>query len=186
MPEVVRGIRASLQLERNSSSHDGHAPTTPLREPRNVRFDPDTPDLEREVTPQQRLDSVDTGLSTSSANARRKSRDQQRKERRSEPERDAYYDSRAATKREFRRRASTLQDYYAEHPTLLPQLPFTWRHGWKRWKLFFTIFIIVVDASVIPIVLYYTMHFIGHIEGWISERRTTFLFGRTLPSDNQS
>lgn len=86
------------------------------------------------------------------------------------PERAAYYDSRAATKREFRRRASTLQEYYQEHPELLPQLPFTWRHGFKRWKLFFTIFIMVVDACVLPIVLYYSMKFAGHVQGWISMR----------------
>lgn len=82
---------------------------------------------------------------------------------------DAYYDSRAATKREFKRRASTLQEYYKQHPTLLPQLPFTWKHGFKRWKLFALIFLIFVDACVVPIVLYYAMRFAGNVQGWISE-----------------
>jgi hypothetical protein len=105
------------------------------------------------------------------ASGRRKSSQQRREDRRKshDEEREAYYDSRAATKREFRRRASTLQEYYADNPELLPQLPFTFRTGWKRWKLFFTIFIMVVDACVIPLILYYTMKFIGHVEGWISK-----------------
>ncbi|OAP56249.1 hypothetical protein AYL99_09428 [Fonsecaea erecta] len=165
MPEVVRGSRASVQIERNAS-HDGATPSTPIREPRGVHFGPESPGLEREETPTQGLRSFDTGLSTLSATERRKSREQARKERKMEPERDAYYDSRAATKREFRRRASTLQEYYSQNPTLLPQLPFTWRHGWRRWKLFLTIFTIIVDACIIPIVLYYAMKFAGHVEGW--------------------
>jgi len=83
------------------------------------------------------------------------------------PDQDVYYDSRAATKREFKRRASTLQDYYAQNPELLPQLPFTWKRGWKRWKLFLTIALMVVDACVVPIVLYYTMTFAGNVQGFI-------------------
>ncbi|KIW70410.1 hypothetical protein PV04_02682 [Phialophora macrospora] len=168
MPEVVRGSRASLQVDRpQHGSLDGLAPSSPVREGRNVHFGPESPGLDREETPTPGLRAVDTGLSTLSATERRKSREQARKERKAEPERDAYYDSRAATKREFRRRASTLQEYYSQNPTLLPQLPFTMRHGWKRWKLFFTIFLIIVDACVIPIVLFYTMKFAGHVEGWI-------------------
>lgn len=176
MPEVVRGSRASFQIDRRDTSHSQlDSPSTPVRERdgRNVHFNPESPGLEREPTPQQGLNSVDTGLSTLSASGRRKSREQ-RRERKNEPEQDAYYDSRAATKREFRRRASTLQEYYDQNPTLLPQLPFTWRHGWRRWKLFFTIFLMVVDACVIPIVLFYTMKFIGHVEGWISETTASF------------
>jgi hypothetical protein len=170
MPEVVRGSRASFQVDRpQHGSLDGLTPSSPVRETRNVHFGPESPDLNREETPTPGLRAVDTGLSTMSGTERRKSREQVRKERKAEPERDAYYDSRAATKREFRRRASTLQEYYTQNPTLLPQLPFTMRHGWKRWKLFFTIFLIIVDACVIPIVLYYTMKFIGHVEGWISK-----------------
>jgi hypothetical protein len=164
MPEVVRGIRTSVQLDR-----DGDAPSTPTaREGRHVQFGPESPSDADPPAPG--LHSVDSGLSTGSG--RRKS-SQQFKRRHTQdmtsPERAAYYDSRAATKREFRRRASTLQEYYQEHPELLPQLPFTWRHGWKRWKLGFTIFIMVVDACVLPIILYYTMKFAGHVQGWISK-----------------
>lgn len=179
MPEVVRGSRPSVQIDRNRAS----PPATPSREHRNVHFDPESPGLEREETPQQVLNAVDTGLSNLSANSRRKSREQQRKERKHEPEKDAYYDSRAATKREFRRRATTLQEYYAQHPTLLPQLPFTWRHGLRRWKLFFTIFMMVVDACVVPIVLFYTMKFAGHVEGWISMNRSP-ISGAKPSTDN--
>src|ERR1700710_618542 len=140
MPEVVRGSRASVQIDRPlHGSEDELDPSTPVREARNVHFGPESPDLEREETPTPGIRTVDTGLSTMSATERRKSREQARKERKHEPDRDAYYDSRAATKREFKRRASTLQDYYSQNPTLLPQLPFTLRHGWKRWKLFLTI-----------------------------------------------
>ncbi|KIX08200.1 uncharacterized protein Z518_02856 [Rhinocladiella mackenziei CBS 650.93] len=159
MPEVVRGSRVSLQQERGA-----YPPSTPNREPRNVHFSPEShPALE--PSPSQTLSAVDTGLST--ASGRKRSREYKRRRSQDEPERDAYYDSRAATKKEFRRRASTLQEYYAQNPTLLPQLPFTWRYGWRRWKLFFTIFIMVVDACVVPIVLYYTMTFAGNVEGWI-------------------
>ena len=160
MPEVVRGSRASFQVDRNALN----VPTTPTREGRNVHFGPESPGSLEEAPPQV-LGSVDTGLSTASSRKQRRDR----RKSHDEPERDAYYDSRAATKREFRRRASTLQEYYAEHPTLLPQLPFTWRHGWRRWKLFFTIFIMVVDACVIPIVLYYAMTFAGNVQGWIGK-----------------
>src|SRR5262245_5678589 len=65
-----------------------------------------------------------------------------------------YYDSRAATKSEYRRRGATLQDYYDQNPHLLPQLPFTWHHGWKRWRLGGLIFLIFVDGCVLPVVLY--------------------------------
>lgn len=169
MPEVVRGSRASFQIDRPQG---GSAPSTPVRETRNVHFGPESPGLDREETPTQGLRHTDTGLSTLSATERRKSREQARKERKSEPERDAYYDSRAATKREFRRRASTLQEYYSQHPTLLPQLPFTWRHGWRRWKLFFTIFLIIVDACILPIILYYCLKYAGNVAGWKSKTRS--------------
>ncbi|KAG9783079.1 hypothetical protein KCU88_g3144, partial [Aureobasidium melanogenum] len=170
MPEVVRGSRASVTIDRNGSidRSGSQAPGSPIREARTVHFTPEgaSPD---EPSPGQALSGVDSRLSISST--RKKSVDRRREHHRKhshdEPESPAYYDSRAATKREFRRRASTLQEYYAEHPDLLPQLPFTWRYGWRRWKLFLTIFIMVVDACVVPIVLYYSMTFAGHIEGWI-------------------
>ena len=178
----------SVQIDRTLSegSQSGLDPSSPIREPRNVHFGPESPELDREETPTQGIRHADTGLSTLSATDRRKSREEARRQRKAEGERDAYYDSRAATKREFRRRASTLQEYYAQNPTLLPQLPFTWRHGWKRWKLFLTIFLIIVDACVIPLVLYYTLKFIGNVQGWISEFYTTPLLGLLLTYFAQS
>lgn len=163
MPEVVRGSRASVQIDRDNTL----APTvSPVRETRTVHFSPEGPFAD-DTAPSPGVDRSDTRLSISSARRKSSERRLHRKHSQDEPEREAYYDSRAATKREFRRRASTLQDYYSQHPDLLPQLPFTWRYGWRRWKLFFTIFIMVVDACVVPIVLYYTLTFAGHVEGWI-------------------
>ena len=93
------------------------------------------------------------------------------------PESDAYYDSRAATKQEFRRRASNLQDYYREHPTLLPQLPFTMHHGWKRFRLGIFVFLMFLDACVMPIALYYGMADGGHVQGWIIFAIVTTIWG---------
>jgi len=171
MPEVVRGSRASVQIERPSVQLDQDAPptpTSPTREVRNVHFEPETPSSPLESPPPLGAERTDSGLSIGSV--RRKSiQAKRRKSSDVRPEQDVYYDSRAATKREFKRRASTLQEYYEQHPALLPQLPFTWKRGWKRWKLFLTIALMVVDACVVPIVLYYTMTFAGHIEGWIGK-----------------
>ncbi|KAJ5035157.1 uncharacterized protein L3040_008415 [Drepanopeziza brunnea f. sp. 'multigermtubi'] len=99
---------------------------------------------------------------------------------RSPTERDesaAYYDSRAATQFEFQRRASTLQKYYCEHPQLLPQLPFTFHHGFKRWKLGGYIALMVFDACVVPILLYYAMTFGGNVEGFITFSVVTAIWG---------
>jgi len=93
------------------------------------------------------------------------------------PEEPVYYDSRAATKREFRRRATTLQDYYHERPELLPQLPFTWHRGKKRWRLIFLIFLMWIDACVIPIALYYGFTYGGDIAGWITFAVVTTIWG---------
>ena len=149
-------------------SRSGHSDQIPRR---GVHFGPESPPVREED--EQPLDQIDSGLSGS--RDRRKSAEQKRKlEKRptdrleDRPAADAYFDSRAATKREFKRRASTLQDYYKQHPPLLPQLPFTWKHGWRRWKLFALIFLMFVDACVIPIVLYYTMKFVGNVQGFIS------------------
>lgn len=89
----------------------------------------------------------------------------------------AYYDSRAGTHREWERRGKTLQEYYDENPHLLPQLPFTWRHGRKRWKLFAFAFIAFVDASAVPIALYYGLKYAGHVEGWIIFAVVTTIWG---------
>ncbi|RSL53338.1 hypothetical protein CEP54_010464 [Fusarium duplospermum] len=93
------------------------------------------------------------------------------------PVADAYYDSRAATQTEYRRRAKTLQEYYDDNPNLLPQLPFTWHHGWKRWRLFIFAFLVFVDASAIPIALYYGMYYAGDVEGWIIFAVVTTIWG---------
>ena len=90
---------------------------------------------------------------------------------------DAYYDSRAATRREWKRRAKTLQEYYHDNPHLLPQLPFTWHHGWRRWRLFIFAFLVFVDASAVPIALYYGMRYAGDVEGWIIFAVVTTIWG---------
>jgi hypothetical protein len=163
MPQVVRGIR---------SNSDSNKPGTP-----------GSPSHDRRVTFEQgRTNSSNTLDHTTSPNslhrpshARRLS-SQARRERERE-ESDAYYDSRAATHKEFQRRASTLQSYYLEHPDLLPQLPFTLRHGFKRWKLGGYIALMVFDACVVPIVLYYAMTFGGDVQGFIVFAVITAIWG---------
>lgn len=93
------------------------------------------------------------------------------------PAEDVYYDSRAATKREWKRRATTLEDYYKDNPELLPQLPFTWHRGKKRWRLIALIILMWIDACVIPITLYYAMNFGGNIQGWITFAVVTTIWG---------
>jgi hypothetical protein len=157
MPEVVRGSRPSLD-ERVSS-------TGPRR---NVHFTEG--DIPEEATghPLSHVDSPSRSRGRKSVEFKRSLERRQSEPPETRPDADAYYDSRAATKREFKRRASTLAEYYKENPTLLPQLPFTFRHGWRRIKLGLLIFLIFVDACVVPIVLYYSLKFAGHVEGWIS------------------
>lgn len=93
------------------------------------------------------------------------------------PEAEAYYDSRAATQREYRRRAHTLGEYYDEHPHLLPQLPFTFRHGNGRWRLGWLLFLMFVDSCAVPIALYYGMFYAGNVEGWIIFAIVTTIWG---------
>ncbi|OAQ92407.1 hypothetical protein VFPFJ_04147 [Purpureocillium lilacinum] len=93
------------------------------------------------------------------------------------PPAPAYYDSRAATRREWQRRGRTLEEYYDDNPQLLPQLPFTWHHGWRRWRLFIFAFLVFVDASALPIALYYGLHYAGHVEGWIIFAVVTTIWG---------
>lgn len=90
---------------------------------------------------------------------------------------DAYYDSRAASQKEFNRRGSTLQAYYLDHPELLPQLPFTFRHGFKRWRLGGYIGLMVFDACLVPLLLYYAMTFGGHVQGYITFAVVTAIWG---------
>lgn len=93
------------------------------------------------------------------------------------PEADVYYDSRAATKREWRRRPTTLQQYYHENPELLPQLPFTFHRGKKRWRLITLISLMWIDACVLPIALYYGMYYGGDVQGWIIFAVVTTIWG---------
>lgn len=93
------------------------------------------------------------------------------------PPAEAYYDSRAATRKEWKRRAKTLEEYYDDNPNLLPQLPFTWHHGWRRWKLFIFAFLVFVDGSAVPIALYYGMHYAGDVAGWIIFAVVTTIWG---------
>ncbi|KAM3502583.1 hypothetical protein MY11210_009020 [Beauveria gryllotalpidicola] len=88
-----------------------------------------------------------------------------------------YYDSRAATREEYQRRAMTLEEYYDDNPRLLPQLPFTWHHGWRRWRLFFFAFLVFVDACAIPIALYYGMWYAGKVQGYIIFAVVTTIWG---------
>ncbi len=89
----------------------------------------------------------------------------------------AYYDSRAATHAEWQRRAKTLEEYYDDNPSLLPQLPFTWHHGWRRWRLFFFAFLVFVDACAVPIALYYGMWYAGDVQGYIIFAVVTTIWG---------
>ncbi|KAG6005744.1 hypothetical protein E4U43_000549, partial [Claviceps pusilla] len=93
------------------------------------------------------------------------------------PDAPAYYDSRAATRSEYRRRGRTLKEYYDDNPHLLPQLPFTWHHGNRRWRLCLFAFLVFVDASAVPIALYYGMHYAGNVEGWIIFAVVTTIWG---------
>ncbi|RMZ76095.1 hypothetical protein DV737_g4969, partial [Chaetothyriales sp. CBS 132003] len=149
MPEVVRGSRPSLDAGQ-----------------RSIGFDTAATDLHGEASRQSRSSIDSHGRPRKSVDF--KGLERRRTDRPEErPPAEAYYDSRAATKREFKRRGSTLADYYRQNPTLLPQLPFTWHHGWRRVKLGLLITLMFIDACVIPLVLYYTMTFAGNVEGWI-------------------
>lgn len=93
------------------------------------------------------------------------------------PQAEAYYDSRAATRTEWRRRAKTLDEYYDDNRHLLPQLPFTWHHGRRRWRLFFFAFLVFVDASAVPIALYYGMRYAGKVQDFIIFAVVTTIWG---------
>ncbi|TFA97622.1 hypothetical protein CCMA1212_010615 [Trichoderma ghanense] len=93
------------------------------------------------------------------------------------PHAEVYYDSRAGTRREWKRRDRTLMDYYGNNPQLLPQLPFTWHHGWKRWRLILFAIMVFIDGSIVPILLYYAMRYAGHVAGWIIFAVVTTIWG---------
>ena len=156
MPEVVRGVR--------SHSNSG-TPASPTHDPR-VTFEANREYSNNSIRHIGSPDSAQRDLSK-----RRRSSNRDREER------DAYYDSRAASQTEFRRRASNLQAYYLDHPDLLPQLPFTFRHGFKRWRLGGYITLMVIDACVVPIALYYGMTFGGNVQGFIVFAIVTAIWG---------
>lgn len=161
MPEVMRGNRPYSEHSRTSPA----SPTIiqPPLSPHAVTLPDDA--VLASPSPYFRP----TGLETA---PRRKSSTYDGR-----PEASVYYDSRAATKQEYRRRASTLEEYYDENPHLLPQLPFTWRQGWKRWRLGLLIFLMFADGCVAPIALYYAMRYAGGVEGWIIFAIVTTIWG---------
>lgn len=145
----------SLHVTPVAGNPSASSPTSPSGDSRRVTFERGRSSMSGITSPLSPSESHTSG--------RRKSHQHPR----DRPPEDAYHDSRAATKAEFRRRASTLQEYYRQNPTLLPQLPFTFRHGFKRWKLGLLIAAMVIDACIIPIVLYYSMKYAGNVQGWI-------------------
>jgi hypothetical protein len=175
MPAVIRGSGRSDSLPhvQTEPSESNPVPASPTGLPNNQR-----------VTFEQHREETSNSLPTARTFSPRRSTSNRRHSshhHRSNHEQDenalAYYDSRAATQREYRRRGSTLQDYYLTHPELLPQLPFTFRHGFKRWKLAFYITLMIVDACVLPIILYYAMTFGGNVQGYITFAVITAIWG---------
>ena len=172
MPTVIRGSERtnSLSHPKTQSESNPASPTSPI-EDRRVTFE-----QHREETSSS-LPTERTFSPRRSASIRRHSSQHHRDRDLNREEGDPYYDSRAATRREYRRRGSTLQSYYLEHPELLPQLPFTFRHGFKRWKLAGYIALMVFDACVVPILLYYALTFGGNVQGWITFAVVTAIWG---------
>ena len=177
MPEVIRGSGLSNSLQQTQSDPNAAgAPTSPT-----------SPDHDRRVTFDQHRQDTNNSLASAHPRTfsfRRSLENRRRSDHYHDRDRDldgeehgAYYDSRAATRREFRKRASTLQSYYAQHPELLPQLPFTFRHGFKRWKLAGYIILIIFDACIVPILLYYALTFGGNVQGWITFAVVTAIWG---------
>ena len=167
MPEVIRGSERSNSLPQVQSTT---SPTSPLQD-RRVTFDQQREDSSTSVPASHTFSPRRSTSNWRISSQTRRSHELDREER------DVYYDSRAATQREYRRRGSTLQSYYDKHPELLPQLPFTFRHGFKRWKLAGYIALMVFDACVVPILLYYAMTFGGNVQGWITFAVVTAIWG---------
>lgn len=163
MPQVIRGIRASSDsyIQKTTPA----SPTSPVEQNRRVTF---------EINGQNTSNSLDH---TASQESRPQRSHHNQKRDTDPPEGGRYLDSRAATHREFKRRPSTLQAYYLDHPELLPQLPFTFRHGFKRWKLGGYIALMVFDACVVPIGLYYVLTFGGSLQGYIVFAVITAVWG---------
>ncbi|KAG9239857.1 hypothetical protein BJ878DRAFT_530347 [Calycina marina] len=158
MPEVIRGIRSNSNSGTPTNS-TAHNPRVTFEQSRDYSNN----SLRHIGSPDSLQRNLGSGVRRSS--------------QREHEERDAFYDSRAASQKEYKRRASNLQAYYLDHPDLLPQLPFTFRHGFKRWRLAGYISFMVIDACVVPIVLYYGMTFGGNIEGYITFAVITAIWG---------
>ncbi|RFU31585.1 hypothetical protein B7463_g4752, partial [Scytalidium lignicola] len=169
MPTVIRGSARSNSLP-HLQDQSAFSPTSPVHD-RRVTFDQYREEVSRSIPPAR---SFSLRLPTSN---QRHSFHHHRDSDLDQEERDAYYDSRAATHWEYRRRGSTLQSYYLEHPELLPQLPFTFRHGFKRWKLAGYIALMLFDACIVPIMLYYAMTFGGNVQGYITFAVVTAIWG---------
>lgn len=169
MPEVIRGSKSQDHVPLALSTHEQTtvAPTSPT-----AARSASVPTVDRQSQSAHDAGRPSIGDYRHSSSWRRMRRESIRK-----AEADAYYDSRAATKTEYRRRATTLQEYYRHNPKLLPQLPFTWHHGRRRWRLFMLIFLMFVDACVMPIVLYYAMTFAGNVQGYITFAIITSIWG---------
>ena len=132
MPAVIRGSRRSDSFHHtNSGLESQQTPTSPTS--------PTSPHNRRVTFEQNRAETSNSLPSAPTVSPLRRSNSSWRRHSSHTHRRDnnqdggnAYYDSRAASRAEYRRRGSTLQSYYYEHPELLPQLPFTFRHGFKR------------------------------------------------------
>ncbi|KPM34210.1 hypothetical protein AK830_g12366 [Neonectria ditissima] len=170
MPEVRRGSTSQLKFDSSTDAtptpYAARPSTQSLRSPPSaaVRFNVDD-----DGTPPPRRNTI--GPDHAGELPRQSLSYSQR------PQAEAYYDSRAGTREEWKRRGKTLQEYYDDNPQLLPQLPFTWHHGRKRWRLFIFAFLVFVDASAIPIALYYGMHYAGDVEGYIIFAVITTIWG---------
>lgn len=172
MPEVRRGSRhASDPIVPTFQNGVARSATFPAASALPQRHESDTTANGSKPRHSMNTPRPKARHTTSDSNRRKSLAYQER------PEAEAYYDSRAATQHEYRRRAKTLKEYYQEHPNLLPQLPFTFHHGKKRWRLAWLLFFMFVDACAVPIALYYGMHYSGHVEGWIIFAIVTTIWG---------
>lgn len=176
MPEVRRGSSHTSRptddkLATTTSPDSSFAAVPTSQSNEHVTFDDNTPTSPRPVRHGSEPATGAAAAASAMLPPRRSLNYSQR------PTADAYYDSRAATREEWKRRAKTLEEYYEDNPQLLPQLPFTWHHGWRRWRLFFFAFLVFVDASALPIALYYGMKYAGNVEGWIIFAVVTTIWG---------
>ncbi len=172
MPPVVRGSERPEALRKTQSDSIPAAASTnsPIHD-RRVTFD------QHRAGTSDSLPPVHFSSQRSYSGRRHSSHHSRHRRDFDEEEKDVYYDSRAATRGEFRRRATTLQSYYNQHPELLPQLPFTLRRGFKRWKLAGYIALMIFDACILPLMLYYAMTFGGNIQGYITFAVVTAIWG---------